>query len=506
MDISGLDPTTLSRLQFGITALYHFLFVPLTLGLAWLLFILEATYVMSGKKIWKDATQFWGKLFGINFAMGIATGITLEFQFGTNWSYYSHYVGDIFGVPLALEGMMAFFLESSFVGLFFFGWKRLSRVQHLTCTFLVALGSNFSALWILIANGWMQNPVGSHFNPETMRMELSSFYDIIFNPIAQAKFVHTLSAGYVCGAIFMLAISSYFLLKQRHIEMMKRSFTVAAAFGLLSIFSVLILGDESGYELTENQKMKLAAIESLWDSAPPLAPITLFGIPDQKQEKTLYDIRIPYVLGLIATRSFDTPIAGIKELRQRGVGHIKEGIIGYHALKILEEDPYNKTARETLHAHEKKLGYALLLKANKIDPLTASDADIEKGSYFLVPQVAPLFWSFRLMVASGLLMLALFIVSFFYATKRVFNKTWLLKAAFYSLPLPWIASECGWIVAEYGRQPWVIEGVLPTKLAASALSSGQVLTSLCAFILFYTILLIIDVSLLVKIIRKGPAS
>lgn len=263
------DVVDLSRLQFAVTALYHFLFVPLTLGLSWLLVIMESVYVMTGKPIYKDMTQFWGKLFGINFAMGVTTGLTLEFQFGTNWSYYSHYVGDIFGVPLAVEGLMAFFLESTFVGLFFFGWNRLSRIQHLMVTFLVALGSNLSALWILIANGWMNNPVGAEFNYETMRMELSSLFAVIFNPVAQVKFVHTVSAGYVTASMFVLGLSSWYLLKRRDIDFALRSFAVAAGFGLASTLCVIVLGDESGYTTGEVQRMKLAAIESEWETAPP---------------------------------------------------------------------------------------------------------------------------------------------------------------------------------------------------------------------------------------------
>ncbi len=247
----------LSRLQFGLTALYHFLFVPLTLGLSWLLVIMESVYVMTGKPVYKDMTQFWGKLFGINFAMGVTTGLTLEFQFGTNWAYYSHYVGDIFGTPLALEGLMAFFLESTFVGLFFFGWDRLSKVGHLVVTFLVALGSNLSALWILIANGWMQNPVGAEFNPETMRMELTSIGELIFNPVAQVKFVHTVAAGYVTAASFVLGISSWYLLNKRDAGFALRSFAVAAGFGLASVLSVIVLGDESGYTSGEVQKSQI---------------------------------------------------------------------------------------------------------------------------------------------------------------------------------------------------------------------------------------------------------
>src|SRR5512146_3333053 len=289
------DLVTLSRLQFALTALYHFLFVPLTLGLSWMLAIMESVYVMTGREIWKRMTQFWGVLFGINFAMGVATGITMEFQFGTNWAYYSHYVGDVFGTPLAIEGLMAFFLEATFIGLFFFGWYRLSRVQHLSVTWLLALGTNLSALWILIANAWMQNPVGAEFNFDTMRMEVTSFSAVLFNPVAQSKFVHTVSAGYVLGAMFVLSISAWYLLRGRNIEFAKRSMTVAASFGLASALSVVVLGDESGYTVSENQKMKLAAIEAMWETEPAPASFTLFGLPDMKTHTTALEVNVPYV-------------------------------------------------------------------------------------------------------------------------------------------------------------------------------------------------------------------
>ena len=286
------DVVELSRLQFAFTAMYHFLFVPLTLGMAFLLAIMESVYVMTGKQIYKDMTKFWGKLFAINFALGVATGLSMEFQFGTNWAYYSHYVGDIFGAPLAIEALMAFFLESTLVGMFFFGWDRLSKRQHLTVTWLVALGSNFSALWILIANGWMQNPVGADFNYETMRMEMVSFAEVIFNPVAQVKFVHTVASGYVCGAMFILGVSSYYMLKGRDIAFARRSFAIAAAFGLASIVSVMILGDESGYELGDVQKTKLAAIEAEWHTEPAPAAFTAFGFPNQETMETDYAIKI----------------------------------------------------------------------------------------------------------------------------------------------------------------------------------------------------------------------
>lgn len=268
MDLSTVE---LSRLQFALTAMYHFLFVPLTLGLSFMLVIMESVYVLTRKEIWRTITRFWGLLFGINFVLGVATGLTMEFEFGMNWSYYSHYVGDIFGAPLAIEGLMAFFLEATFVGLMFFGWEKLSRPAHLMVTFMVALGTNLSALWILIANGWMQHPTGAEFNPATMRMEVTNFIDVLFNPVAQAKFVHTVSAGYVLAAVFVMGVSAIYLWNNKWTSIAKRSMAVAAAFGLASSLSVVVLGDESGYALTDNQKMKLAALESMWhtERRPP---------------------------------------------------------------------------------------------------------------------------------------------------------------------------------------------------------------------------------------------
>ncbi|WP_295961791.1 cytochrome ubiquinol oxidase subunit I, partial [uncultured Xanthomonas sp.] len=278
----------LSRLQFAMTAMYHFLFVPLTLGLSFMIAIMESVYVMTRKDVWRRMTLFWGVLFGINFAMGVATGIVMEFQFGMNWSYYSHYVGDIFGAPLAIEGLMAFFLEATFIGLFFFGWSKLTPVKHLMVTWLMALGTNLSAVWILIANGWMQNPTGAVFNPDTMRMEVVDFMAVVFNPVAQAKFVHTVSAGYVTGAVFVMSISALYLLRGKHRDIARRSFAVAAAFGLASSLSVVVLGDESGYAANEHQKMKLAAIEAMWETEQAPADFTAFGIPNQATGKNDY--------------------------------------------------------------------------------------------------------------------------------------------------------------------------------------------------------------------------
>ena len=498
------DPVSLARLQFAMTALYHFLFVPLTLGLSFLLAIMESAYVMTGREIWRDATKFWGKLFGINFAMGVATGITMEFQFGTNWAYYSHYVGDIFGAPLAIEGLMAFFLESTFVGLFFFGWERLPKLGHLAVTWLVAIGSNLSALWILIANGWMQYPVGAAFNPDTMRMELTSFWDLIFNPVAQAKFVHTVGAGYVTGAMFVLSISAYYLIQGRHRPFAQRSIIVASAFGLASSLCVVVLGDESGYTVSENQKMKLAAIEAMWNTEPAPAGLTVFGIPDTDKRETRYEIKAPWLLGLIATRSFTEQVPGILELVGRAEARIRNGLIAYDALERLKQNRDDSTARAQLKASGSDLGYALLLKKYVADPRKADADTVAKAAFDTVPRVGPLFWTFRIMVGLGFYFILLTGVTFWFASRRDFSRTWLHKLTVVSLPLPWLAAELGWFVAEYGRQPWAIDGILPTFLGVSSTSAAQVMFSLTGFVLFYSALLVIDVMLMRRYIQMGP--
>ncbi|AMP90093.1 cytochrome ubiquinol oxidase subunit I [Legionella pneumophila] len=503
--IPAAEVVDLSRLQFALTALYHFLFVPLTLGLSVMLAIMETVYVMTGRDLWKKMVKYWGVLFGINFVLGVATGLTMEFQFGTNWAYYSHYVGDVFGAPLAIEGLMAFFLEATFVGLFFFGWNRLSKLQHLTSTWLLALGTNLSALWILIANGWMQHPVGAYFDYQTMRMEVSSFYEMLFNPVAQAKFVHTISAGYVTGAMFVLSISAYFLLRGRNKAFAKRSMTVAVSFGLASALSVVVLGDESGYVANENQKMKLATMEAMWHTEKAPANLTVFGIPDEKTLTTKYAIDIPYALGIIATRSFNTPLQGIIELIEEGKLKIKDGMIAYDALKVLQKDPKNEQAKAVFTKHSENLGYALLLKKYTENVTDATEEQINQAAHDLKPKVLPMFFSFRIMVACGIYFILLFATGFYLSVRHRLEKTlWYHRVAFYSLPLPWVAAELGWIVAEYGRQPWVVEGILPTFMGASSLTSGQVMTSIAGFVLFYTVLAIVEIYLMVKYIRLGP--
>jgi cytochrome d ubiquinol oxidase subunit I len=495
----------LSRLQFALTALYHFLFVPLTLGLSMILVIMEAVYVMTGREIWKRVTQFWGVLFGINFAMGVATGITMEFQFGTNWAYYSHYVGDIFGAPLAIEGLMAFFLESTFVGLFFFGWDRLSKIGHLLITALVALGSSLSALWILIANAWMQNPTGARFNYQTLRMELESFSSVLFNPVAQAKFVHTVAAGYVVGSVFVLAISAWYLLRGRNVAVAKRSMAVAASFGLACSLSVVVLGDESGYFASENQKMKVAAIEAEWTTEKPPASFTLFGFPDVQARRTRAEVKVPWLLGLIATRSVDEPVAGIFDLVERARVRIRSGILAHAALQALRANPADADAKSRFEAHQSDLGYGLLLLRYVKNPAAATPEQIEQAAWSTVPNVPVLFWSFRLMVGLGLFFIALFAAAFYLSSRHRFEQNrWFLRLAFVSLPLPWVAAELGWIVAEYGRQPWAIDGVLPTFLGVSGAPAGNVLLSLTGFVVFYSALAAVDAYLMVRTVRRGP--
>ncbi len=497
----------LSRFQFAMTALYHFLFVPLTLGLTWILFIMESVYVMTGKEVYRDMVRFWGKLFGINFALGVTTGLTMEFEFGTNWAYYSHYVGDVFGAPLAIEGLMAFFLESTFVGMFFLSWERISRVQHLMVTGLMAVGTNLSALWILIANGWMQNPVGAEFNPVTMRMEMTDFAAILLNPVAQVKFIHTVAGGYVAASMFVLGISAWYLLKGRDLGFARRSFAVAAGFGFASILSVILLGDESGYEVGDVQKSKLAAIEAEWETEAPPAAFTLFGLPDDKAMETHNAIKIPYALGIIATRSISEPVEGIKDLVARYEDRIRSGMVAYRELEKIRQGTVDAEGEALFEMYKKDLGYALLLKPYTPNVLDASGAQIQLAARNAIPPVAPLFFTFRVMVASGIWLLFIFGAAFLLNARRtLYRNRWLLYLAVISIPVPWIAIETGWFVAEFGRQPWAIGEVLPTFMATSSLTANDLLISITGFALFYTALAIIEFFLMFKFARLGPSS
>lgn len=497
----------LSRLQFAITAMYHFIFVPLTLGMTWVLVIMESCYVATGKEIYKDMTKFWGKLFGINFAIGVTTGLTLEFQFGTNWAYYSHYVGDIFGVPLAIEGLMAFFLESTFVGMFFLSWDRVSKKQHLLFTILVAIGSNLSALWILVANGWMQNPIGTVFNPITMRMELSNFWDVLFNPVAQAKFLHTVCAGYVTASIFVMGISSYYLLKKRDLPFAKRSFKIAALFGLCSSIAVIFMGDKSGLYVYHAQPTKLAAIEGVWHTTKAPAPWSVLAWPNQATHSNDFSLNLPYAGSLILTHGLNGTITGIDELEAQNKLRIINGQKELAMLEAYRHDQHkNANLIPLIEANSNDLGYGLLLKKYTDTVETATPEMIDSATRDTVPDPLPLYYTFRLMVALGISFFLLFALGTYYSNKGLDNKTCFLKTALFWIPMPWIACWSGWFVAEYGRQPWTIYGILPTYQSASSLTAGDIIFSLAGFFLLYTGLLIVELYLMFKYAKQGPSS
>lgn len=376
-------------------------------------------------------------------------------------------------------------------------------------TFLVALGSNLSALWILVANGWMNNPVGAEFNYQTMRMELSSLTSVLFNPVAQVKFVHTVSAGYVTAAMFVLGVSSWYLLKKRDTEFALRSFAVAAGFGLAATLCVIVLGDESGYTTGEVQKMKLAAIESEWETQKAPASFTVIGLPNQKEERTDYAIRIPYALGLIATRSIDEPVIGLRDLEKRSAEHIQSGMIAYGALQKIKAGDTSAATRALFDDNKAYLGYGLMLKQFTPAVTDATPEQIKAAAKKTIPPVAPVFLSFRIMVFLGVLLLATFVAAFWFCARRELlqgNRRWFLRYAVWAIPLPWIAVEFGWVVAELGRQPWTIAGILPTHLSASSLTPTDLHLSIAGFVLFYSALFIIEITLMFKYARLGPSA
>jgi cytochrome d ubiquinol oxidase subunit I len=512
-----IDPSVvdLSRLQFALTALYHFLFVPLTLGMTFILAAMETVYVITGKEIYKEMTQFWGKLFGINFAIGVATGLTMEFEFGTNWSMYSHFVGDVFGTPLAIEGLMAFFMESTFVGLMFFGWDRLSKPAHLAVTYLVALGSNLSALWILIANGFMQNPVGASFNPATMRMEFTSFLDLVFSPDAQAKFVHTSIAGFVTGALFVMGISAFYLLRNQHHALAARSFRMAALFGIISSMAVVTLGDALGRLDYLVQPTKIAAIEGLWQdsdahTSAARAPWLIFAIPNNATQSNSFEIGIPYVLTPLVTHSENITIPGLITQEQQAGPRILNGIKAINALQAYGEK-HDAADLAAFKASESDMGYGFLAQRNApnqdLTQITPANQDtvVAQTARDIIPNVFVTFWSFRIMMLLGFYFVALFAFSAYYSLRNELHEhRWLLKAAVWSIPLPIVACEFGWITAEAGRQPWSVFGWLPTFQAASSHPVGYMIFSLIGFALLYSTFIAAELYLMFKFARLGP--
>ena len=510
-----IDPTVvdLSRLQFALTALYHFIFVPLTLGMTIMLAAMETTYVITGKQVYKDMTQFWGKLFGINFAIGVATGLTMEFEFGTNWSMFSHFVGDVFGTPLAIEGLMAFFMESTFIGLMFFGWDRLSKPAHLAITYLVALASNLSALWILIANGFMQDPEGASFNPDTMRMQFNSFVKLVFSPDAQAKFVHTSIAGFVAGAMFIMGVSAYYLLANRHKEFAARSIRMAAVFGLISTLAVVTLGDALGRLDDLLQPTKIAAIEGLWHTTTsPAAPWLLAALPNDETQSNSFEIGIPYVLTPLITHTFDKPIPGLIDLEAAAAPHIANGIKAINALQQYGQT-HDAASLATFQQYEDDMGYGFLAQQNApnqdLTAITPAEmpAVVQQTERDTIPNVFVTFWAFRIMMFLGFYFIGLFaFVAYFSLKNQLERHRFLLKLCMVSIPAPILASEFGWITAEAGRQPWAVYGWLPTFQAASSHDVGYMIFSLIGFALLYSLFIAAELYLMFKFARLGPQS
>ncbi len=511
VDLSLVD---WSRAQFALTAMYHWMFVPLTLGLAFIMAIMETIYVKTGNPEWKKITKFWMTLFGINFAIGVATGLILEFEFGTNWSNYSWFVGDIFGAPLAIEGIMAFFLESTFIAVMFFGWDKISKKAHLISTWLVAFGASLSALWILVANGWMQFPTGMEFNPETARNEMDNFWEVFLSPVAINKFLHTVSSGYVLAAIFVLGVSSWFLIRKRHQIMAKRSIIVASVFGLITSLFLVMTGDGSAYEVSQKQPMKLAAMEGLYEGQEGAGLIVAGALTPGKEyndnkDAYLFKIEIPKLLSLLGYRDANAFVPGVKDLVD-GYDHtskdgkvykdlsaeekIKRGKIAINALASFrraqeaDDDEAAKKHRLTLEENFQYFGYGYLNDPSSI-----------------IPNVPLTFYSFHIMVALGFLFIALFALALFFISKGTLEKhKWFLWISLFSIPLAYIASQAGWIVAEAGRQPWVIQDLLPTVAAVSQIDASSVQITFWLFATIFTALLIAEIKILIHQIKLGP--
>ena len=481
-----------SRLQFAMTAGYHWLFVPLTLGLAVIMATMESIYVATGDEFWKKTAKFWIKIFGINFAVGIATGIILEFEFGTNWSNYSWFVGDIFGAPLAIEGIFAFFMEATFFAVMFFGWEKVSKRVHLTATWLTGIGAAISAIWILVANSWMQHPVGMEFNPDTVRHEMVDFWALVLNPVAISKFFHSVFSGWMTGAIFVIGISCWYLLKKRETRFALASIRVAAIVGIVGTFALMFSGDSSGVHVAKYQPMKLAAAEGLMDGGKR-APFSI--VPG---------IEVPGVLSILATHDIDGYVPGINNL-----------LDGY----TTPEGKVVPSAEEKIARGKQAIeAFGEYRRLSGSDPAAAAEARKvlnENIDYFgygyidsreeLVPPVGLVYWAFRVMVGlGGALLLLMMVVLWAEYKKRLMQMKWLQWVALLSIPLVYFAGQAGWIVAEVGRQPWVIEGLLPVKAAVSSISVAAVQTTFFIFVAIFTLFLVIELRILTNAIKKGP--
>ncbi|MEW6428114.1 MAG: cytochrome ubiquinol oxidase subunit I [Thermodesulfobacteriota bacterium] len=495
-----------ARAQFALTAMYHWIFVPLTLGLSFLLAFYETMYVRTGNEEWKRLTKFWMRLFGINFAIGVATGIILEFEFGTNWSNYSWMVGDIFGAPLAIEGIFAFFIEATFFAVMFFGWDRVSKKMHLFSTWMVAVGSNLSAVWILIANGWMQYPVGMKFNPEMARFEMQDFWAVVLSPVAVSKFVHATSSGFQLASLFVIAVSSWYLLRGRHVLMAKRSIAVATVFGLFASVFLLVSGDETAHTAAKTQPMKLAAMEGYYDGTRG-AGLVAIGLPNSMkrpgddQEAFFFKMEVPGLLSFLANRDPGSFVPGINDLV---FGNREENIMGIDQMIVLGRD-----ARQQLATYKETKATN---PAAAAAALTRFDANRQylgygylKNPAEAVPPVALTFWSFRIMVILGTLFPIIFALYLYHLARgSLADAKGLLNLGVVSVFLGYVASQAGWVVAEVGRQPWTIQGLLPVSVARSNLTTGTVQTTFFMFLILFTVLLIAEVRIMLKQINIGP--
>ncbi|MDR2027010.1 MAG: cytochrome ubiquinol oxidase subunit I [Prevotellaceae bacterium] len=500
-----------SRLQFALTAIFHWVFVPLTLGITFIIAIMETIYVKTGNEFWKKTVKFWMTVFGINFAVGVATGLILEFEFGTNWSNYSWFVGDIFGAPLAIEGILAFFMESTFIAVMFFGWNKVGRKTHLTASWLTAFGANLSALWILVANGWMQNPVGMHFNPDKARNEMDSFWEVLFNPTAINKFFHTITSGYVLAAIVVIGISSWFLLKGREKLFAQKSILVASVFGLLSSAVLIFTGDSSAHNVAHTQPMKLAAMEGLYKGREG-AGFSMFGVltPGKEygdgKDAFVFNLEFPKLLSFLGYRNFNAFVPGIEDLIKGGFKEVD----GSTALSVEEKIQRGTKAIEAYkeYSNAKKEGNEIVAE----DARARLEANFKYYGYgyfnnpsSIIPNVPLCYYSFRVMVWLGFLFVFIFVISLWVVMKREGNfKKWMLYISIWSVPLVYIASQAGWVVAEMGRQPWTIQDLLPTIAAVSRIDSSSVMITFFLFFTLFTILLIAELKILFAQIRRGP--
>jgi cytochrome bd ubiquinol oxidase subunit I len=504
-----------SRAQFALTAMYHWLFVPLTLGTTFIIAIMETIYVKTGKPEWKTMTKFWMNLFGINFAIGVATGIILEFEFGTNWSNYSWFVGDIFGAPLAIEGIMAFFLESTFIAVMFFGWNKVSKKFHLLSSWLVAIGANLSALWILVANAWMQNPVGTTFNPDTARNEMTSFWEILFSPVAINKFLHTINSGFVLSSMFVLGISAWFLLRKRHQVVARKSILVASIFGIISSISLIMTGDGSARQVAAVQPMKFAAMEGLYNGQRGAGLVAIGFMSTSESDpgnENLKDfamkIEIPNFLSYMAFLDWNAFVPGVNDIID---GNEKEGIMSAH-----EKIERGKYAIEQLRLFKEAKKAGDTSKETELRAMLTNDSfqneyfkylgyGYIKDTNFLIPNIPLAFYSFHVMVMLGFMFLGMFVLALWWLLRGSIEKyRWFLRLSVLSIPLAYLATQLGWMVAEFGRQPWVVQDLMPTTTAVSNISTASVQITFWLFAFIFTSLLIAEIGIMSKQVKIGP--